>query len=1270
MLWEIVIFRSDNSIHILSYNVNGLNNPNKCCKIANRLLRPEDKCNIPDIYTFQESRSTEEVVPFWNLILPGKKLYAHGSSTARGVVLGIHPASQVSVNSSFLDPEGRYIVAECFVQKEFFTVVSVYFEPSMTTSDFEATLKVITDKVAEYDHAQVIWTGDFNVVLDPHQDSTGTSHTYNRRRSIMLPFIDAHDLTDVWRTMNPFKLRYTVRKKLGTHDTLSRLDYFLVSPVMLTSITNSAINPSYCSDHNPITLDFVIDSDKRGRGYWKFPEFLLSDGTFKLELRKVIQVTVQDNFDTEPGLLWDTVKAAIRGFTIEYLGRKKQERKRKIEHVEQQIHNNTLLRDTCAHAQAHDHAAYYANQVDVLQNELDDIFQELNYEAFRFKTAKTYYESNRCTKFYFQSKRVSHDSVKSLENAAGDRIYSQKDILQECQTYYKHLYSQPNLGDNKRLTNKFLNRIPRNALSQTGYDLLNKPMTMDEVFEALKDMKKDSVPGEDGLTVNFYLTFWDDIKDLLFCSYQFAYEINHMSITQRRGIIRLLPKSNRNLMLVSSWRPITLLNVDFKAATKLFARRLARFLPDLIHPDQRGFIKHRSIHENLLDVQAVLAACESENTEGMLMLLDIQKAFDSIGWKFLRSVLIQYGFPDYFITWFEIFYTGKELHIINNGHLSEVIFPARGVSQGCSISPLYFILALETLALAIRDDKRIVGMSILGISKKINLLADDGLLALRWTQETFSAVLEVLQEFEEVSNLKINKEKSIIVRIGPNKEERVTLEGSERFKVSIDGSFHYLGIDWNHKYTRRFVAPNFENEFQLISKLVMERNEPIHNVIGRILNVKSLFISKLVYKFQSTPSPWVSWFRKFQSLLNSYIWSFRAHHVNAQQMYLPVAQGGLNMVNLRLFERALKLNWITVALNDTNSFWAAQVKSCLKVPLREFLCYNVNKNHIRRLCSSPLPTVWRCIFEHWCDEHYTNSAGHVGLMPLAYNSTLTSSNSLGLFNTELIGKFHAEGVYTVEDFIEGYDDWSTDLKMSLSADKIMNLMPGEWITQVDSHNFGDISPLEDTLRTRTTSKGLYNLLLNQRPSPEIKAISYWAQDLNYTDMNIEWPRICKIQYDLVQIKLRVFYFRFITRTIPLNVVRAKYANCSPKCTFCDLVDETTIHVYWECHIVNPLWVKIIEWCKEHVCKDVNYSKENCLILGFKEGILNRIMTLVKYHIHINRCFKTFKTEFTLDALLSRIRSDKLLTLNAYIRLPQLNANRGRQLWKPLANHHF
>ena len=400
-----------------------------------------------------------------------------------------------------------------------------------------------------------------------------------------------------------------------------------------------------------------------------------------------------------------------------------------------------------------------------------------------------------------------------------------------------------------------MSHVSRNVLSYEGSLALDKPLSISELYDALKNMRMGAVPGEDGLTVEFYEKFWPIIQNYVYSSFVYAFDKGVLSISQRKGIIKLIPKKNKDPQLIPSWRPITLLNVDYKILTKVFSRRLAGFLPELIHHDQKGFIRHRDIHENILDIQAIISACDSNDSEAMLLMLDIEKAFDSISWDFLSAVFRQFGFPESFLQWFKVFYSGKELYIINQGQLSEVIFPERGVAQGCGISPLYFILGIEVLALAVREDPRIEGITMFGASKKISLLADDGILALRWAKSILDAVKEVLDEFHVVSNLQVNPLKSLIIPIGPRSHNRSSLEAEQSFPHESREYFHYLGTDIPLHRNLTIVENHLNMVMVKIKQIAEKRSSPDHSILGRILTVKQLMLSRFIYTLMHAPSP-------------------------------------------------------------------------------------------------------------------------------------------------------------------------------------------------------------------------------------------------------------------------------------------------------------------------------------------------------------------------------------------------------------------------------
>ena len=79
-----------------------------------------------------------------------------------------------------------------------------------------------------------------------------------------------------------------------------------------------------------------------------------------------------------------------------------------------------------------------------------------------------------------------------------------------------------------------------------------------------------------------------------------------MSITQRRGIVKLIPKKDAEPYLIKNWRPISLFICDYKIAAKAIANRLKQVLPKLIDNDQTGFLKGRSIAENIRLIDSII----------------------------------------------------------------------------------------------------------------------------------------------------------------------------------------------------------------------------------------------------------------------------------------------------------------------------------------------------------------------------------------------------------------------------------------------------------------------------------------------------------------------------------------------------------------------------------------------------------------------------------------------------------------------------------------
>ena len=114
-------------------------------------------------------------------------------------------------------------------------------------------------------------------------------------------------------------------------------------------------------------------------------------------------------------------------------------------------------------------------------------------------------------------------------------------------------------------------------------------------------MGTGKTPGSDGLPVEFYKVFWKDISKPLIRVLNFSYDMGCLSIIQRRGIIKLIPKRDTEPHYIKNWRPLTLLNCDYKLAAKSIANHLknVRLSIIIISYDQTAIIKGRLIGENI-----------------------------------------------------------------------------------------------------------------------------------------------------------------------------------------------------------------------------------------------------------------------------------------------------------------------------------------------------------------------------------------------------------------------------------------------------------------------------------------------------------------------------------------------------------------------------------------------------------------------------------------------------------------------------------------------
>ena len=262
---------------------------------------------------------------------------------------------------------------------------------------------------------------------------------------------------------------------------------------------------------------------------------------------------------------------------------------------------------------------------------------------------------------------------------------------------------------------------------------------------------------------------------------------------------------------------------------------------------QNGFLKGRNIGCNIRTIIDLIEFADTRDIPGSIVLLDFEKAFDSVEHEFLFEVLNRFNLGNNFVQWVRTFYNCRRSYVINNGFLSRPINMSRGIFQGCPISPFLFLFALEVFAIAVRDNDRIKGIKVGNKEKKISLLADDTTCFLQGDLESFQVLFSTLDKFASFSGCRINMSKSEAIHIG-------SLKGSDSCPFEDVGlqwktnSFKTLGINFSLNINSLYEL-NFIPKLAKIEQTLNCWRHRNLSLLGKVTVIKSLLLPQLLYLF-------------------------------------------------------------------------------------------------------------------------------------------------------------------------------------------------------------------------------------------------------------------------------------------------------------------------------------------------------------------------------------------------------------------------------------
>lgn len=1195
------------NLKIISLNVRGMNKSIKRRKIFRWLHQQNAHCCF-----LQETYSSNQTIKQWESEWGGKLFYNHGTNHSKGVMILVNPKHEFELKRCTKDKNGRVLILDAKVDDQHVVLVNIY-APNVTAQQVHFFQELNTT-LTDYEEESIVIGGDFNCALTTKDRISVRSHV-NKDMTIkeIQQLMTNYSLCDIWREKNPQTQSFTWRD--NAFKSQSRLDYFLVSSELGSLTKECDIAFTQFSDHSAVIFNVQSSEHQRrsGPGFWKFNSSLLEDETYVNKIRDNIKLYKEKYKEVEDlGLKWDVIKMELRSFTIFYSKQKAKKERDKEKILITKLNELQQKLDTSRN----DHKTI--QEFYMLKLKLEKITNKRIKGTILRSKARWYEDGEKNSRYFLNLEKRSSlkKKITKLTLSDGKETEDPTEILEEEKSFYKTLYSSKKVNPDDPGFDIFFNNNLITPLDEDQSKKCEGKLTEEECNQALNHMQSGKTPGSDGFTSEFYKCFWEDIKTEVLASINYGFDKGKLSICQRRGIISLLPKKDKPTNLLNNLRPISLLNTDYKIATKAIARRLENILPFIINPDQTGYIKGRYIGENVRLISDMIKYTTDKNLPGIAIFLDFEKAFDSIEWNFLYKALDKFNFGCELKNWIQILYNDISSCVINNGYASEFFNLQRGVRQGCPLSGMLFVLGIEILARAIKQNTNIEGIKIGTHEIKITQYADDTTLFLK-NLNSLKELLHILERFERCSGLKINPTKSEAMWLGKWKNREDT---PFNFRWQKD-SVYALGIHFSND-DETCEKLNFFSKLNVLENTLNSWKRRKLTLLGRINIVKTLGLSKLIYNASVLPVP-----KAFCELVNKitfgFIWDNKTPKIKKSTIIGDKGNGGLNMIDFTLMNKALKCIWVKRFNLKSNAAWriipdeATYQMGCFNFLLS---CkFNAKENKINNL-----PPFYERVLQYWYDLRENDQCfGSNAKKTIIWNNRDIKVDNKTIFWRTWFDKniTFIDNLLDINSDFLSYDVFSFKYQIQinfLAYCGLVNAIPPEVKKAIKAQENQQNQPAQQVLEPNNlTTKIIHQRLVKQsfsEPTSKQRLVDYGIAPERITDYY-------KLAFSITrEIKLVMFQFKILHNIVftKSKLFKAKLTNDS-SCYLCKSDKQDLTHMLYSCPFVTQFWDLFDNWYRHCTASTIDRSIVK-VVYGILEPnnlsrLTNHLLLIAKYYIY-------------------------------------------------------
>ena len=1156
-------------LNIFSLNVNGLRN-----KSTRKSAFSLFKRNKYDIICLQETYITESVKDEWMREWKNGFIYRAGTTQSCGeIILFSDKVNDISVLAS----SERFLAAGFKIKNKQCVVINVY-APNVN-ADKERFFNQLPDKIKNFNCEDIILCGDFNCVLSNEKDNiAGENHNLDTIKKFN-DLVTSCNLYDTWRLLNPENKEYTWSRKNRLNGfTARRLDYIFTSESIIDRVTDCRIISVPFSDHRGSLLR-IKDSDiLRGKGYWKFNNSLLYDREYLDTMNTYLRQYQSEHEDPQIDL--EVLKIRIKELTMEY-SKSKACRKR----------NETLLlynklNDIDKILSVQPQCIESLRIRDQIKLKLEVIEKEKHRAAQVRSRAKWVEEGERSNKYFLGLEKIRAKSkiMEQVKDENGNIIDEQSKIHDRQRKYFARLYSKTIQEDDmENKIDDFIQGCDIPKLSAEQQLFCEAPLTENELLSALKSLNNGSSPGSDGITVEFMKMFWNDLKGFVYNSFKDALEKGSLSISQRKAIITLIHKG-KDLPRdeLNNWRPISLTNTDYKIFAKCLAIRMKRVVNDLIHPDQVGYLKGRQVSSVLRLIDDAIEQSDIQNNPGLIATIDMFHAFDCISKEFMIKTFKKFGFGPNFINFISVLMKDTVSSVNYAGWLSSYFPVETGIRQGCPASPLVFILALELLAIKLRNCKDIKGLSFsTGIDRnqleaiKTALYADDLTLFLKNETELTKA-LQIMSSFSNVSGLTLNVSKCEAMWIGSSKHRQDSFCNFKwKKKIKI------LGTYFSNDRSASNIEENYKERIAKIKRLIASWEKRNLSIMGKIIVVKTFLLSQLIYFMQAFVIP-DKVLTEINRILFRFVWKKRDNNKKAFEkvkrtvLCADYDQGGLKMIDIKQMQTSFLLQWVARLTSGNIKDKSILIPRLLFLPHGpNFECFHANVNSkVFKGLTEIKSQFWSTVLTTWLNNNdiiITNENPN----PMLWNNKQFVYGNNVLYFKEWAEK----GIVSISDIIHENRLLSFQNICELVGQSARRLLEYNIIQSVINKYIADgtlerrqqgVLGKTPTFCGKKTNeaKRFRELIITSRKNQPC-AVNFWKRKFDYDVKTSDW--IVSFE-STTETRLRVLQWKLLHNIYPTNILLSKMRVTENNfCSYCSETIDYIEHFFYFCPVIRQFW---------------------------------------------------------------------------------------------------